>query len=86
MTYQQSIREKAIPKLISIWIEFNTDYDPHIFYCHACRNPIMQYQGEVIMELPSNHPSKMPLIIQCKNQTCKRRYNIIGYVLEENNK
>lgn len=70
---------EKLPEYMSIYLIFYDDTVPHMYYCNACRNPIMQYRGEVIMEIPGLHDNNYPIIIQCKNDRCKRRYNFLGF-------
>ena len=71
-------------KTISVFLEKHDDGDQiHIFYCPSCRNPILQYQGETVLILPGLSPTKLPLLVKCKNKNCERVYNFEAFVEEE---
>lgn len=58
----------------SVWLKQNLNNDVKIFYCHLCRYPILQYQGDVVTLIPGEAPSQLPIIVQCKGKHCGNKY------------
>ena len=54
-----------------------------MYYCNDCRNPIMQYMGEVVMAVPGAEAVSLPIMIACSNKNCTRRYCFTGWVSRE---
>ena len=44
-----------------------------MYHCPDCRNPIAQYKGDAIMEVPGEAPEAYPFMVQCKNPKCGRK-------------
>lgn len=74
--------------VISVWLDYNPEDHWQPYFCTGCKNMIMQYKGEVVMEMPGEHPTTTPHMVQCSNPRCKRKYNFIAftYVLSERTK
>lgn len=53
-----------------------------IYHCPDCRNPIAQYRGSLIEEIPGEVPYAYPVKIQCKNPNCGRKI-IFQEVIEQ---
>jgi hypothetical protein len=70
---------KPIPKITTVYLEFYEGYGLHIYYCNSCRNPVMQYNGETMEEIPGFKRFTCMMIVQCKNPHCRRRYNFVGF-------
>lgn len=54
----------------------------HIFNCPDCKNPVLQYRGEIASILPGFTPVELPIIVQCSNRDCRRKYSF-NYFAEE---
>lgn len=65
----------------SVWLENRTeDILPKKFHCPVCRCPLFQYCGEVVSIIPGGSPTPVPVIIQCKNKNCGRKYYVHAMV------
>ena len=72
-------RDKNIKtKVVSIWLEEDTDASLVIRYCGQCRAPLFQYGGNEVMEVPGDSPSELPFYLQCRNKRCGIKYKIHG--------
>jgi RNase P subunit RPR2 len=69
-------------RTITVWLQYKIDKKIHPYFCPNCRNVVMTYGGDVVMEMPGEHPNNMPFVVQCKNPNCKTRYHFIGFVKE----
>jgi len=66
---------------VSVWIEENTSkIIPIMYYCSKCRCPVFQYIGNLITEIPGGSPAKVPIIKQCPNKQCGRKYYVNAIV------
>jgi hypothetical protein len=74
-------RFKARKRLYTVWIVASPEM--RIYHCPDCRNPIAQYRGEAVMEVPGLYPSELPVIIQCKNVNCGRKVMFQAVVTQE---
>lgn len=69
-------------RTITVWLKYQIDKKIHPYFCPNCRNVVMTYAGDVVMEMPGEHPNNMPIVVQCKNPNCRTRYHFIGFVKE----
>jgi hypothetical protein len=74
---------KARKRLYTVWIVSSRDPGLKMYHCPDCRNPIAQYKGEAVMEVPGLFPSPLPVIIQCKNVNCGRKVMFQAVVTQE---
>ena len=49
-----------------------------IYHCPDCRNPIAQYKGDIVSEVPGEAPHPYPVMIQCRNIKCGRKIMFVG--------
>ena len=82
MTLTRDIRESNVKEVhVSVWLEENRSSRPMIYYCSKCRYPVLQHQGEMVMELPGTYYQPVPIIVQCKGRNketglpCGRKYH-----------
>lgn len=56
--------------------------DPYLrpFFCPDCRNMILQYGGEVARIVPDQTSTNLPIVVQCRNRDCGRKYQFISFV------
>lgn len=47
----------------------------YMFRCIRCGSPILQYMGFVVQILPGLAPVNLPIIIRCRNSSCKHYYS-----------
>lgn len=64
---------RASKRVITVTTVFKNDGDWSIYHCPDCRNPIAQYKGDVVEEMPGEAPANYPVLIQCKNPNCGRK-------------
>jgi len=66
---------KIIPakRIYTVWIVKTADDKWRIYHCPDCRNPVAQYQGDIIAEIPGKVPNSYPIMIQCRNPNCGRK-------------
>jgi len=58
----------------------NKDAELKIYYCSTCRCPLIQFKGDLLQELPGLKEVKLPILLQCRNQECGRKYLINAIV------
>jgi len=61
----------------------NKKSDLKVYYCSTCRYPLLQFKGDLIQELPGCKEVELPIILQCKNPTCGRKYLINAIVKKD---
>lgn len=61
-------------RITSVWLEVNQSVGLEMFNCPTCKAPILQIQGDIVTMLPGESPSRLPIIIQCRNPNCGRKY------------
>jgi hypothetical protein len=66
---------KYTPKkrVYTIWVVESWSEKWMIYHCPDCRNPIAQYKGDLVAEVPGEAPTPYPVQIQCKNPNCGRK-------------
>jgi len=66
---------KYIPKkrVYTVWVVRSDDDEWRIYHCPDCKNPIAQYKGDMVAEVPGCPPFHYPIMIQCKNPKCGRK-------------
>lgn len=69
----KSKRPRAAKRVYTVWIVPKEDDKWLIYHCPDCRNPIAQYNGELVAEIPGEAPKPYPVKIQCKNPSCGRK-------------
>ena len=69
-------------KYCSVRLEYD-EFNWHMFYCADCRNPVMQYKGEIIEIIPGLEESHLPFIVMCSNVNCQKLYNFIWVLKSE---
>jgi len=62
----------------SVWLEESDNIE--IYYCPKCRCPVFQHKGNVVQELPGDSDANPPIIIQCRNKNCGKKYMIHPFV------
>ncbi len=69
------IREKIKDiDVVTISIVENHTDKLKMFNCPTCTNPLFQYQARIVSILPGMVPTEVPIVIQCKNTSCKQKY------------
>ena len=63
----------AVKRIMTVYTVFKRDGDWSMYYCPDCRNPIAQYKGDLVAEVPGGTPSNYPVMVQCKNFNCGRK-------------
>jgi hypothetical protein len=64
---------RASKRVITVFTVFKEDGGWSIYHCPDCRNPVAQYKGDLVAEVPGETKSKYPVMIQCKNPNCGRK-------------
>jgi len=61
-----------------ITISIVENYSGHfiLFRCSICGNPVFEFRGRVVSELPGGAPVEIPIVVQCQHSNCKQRYLI----------
>lgn len=77
-TFDGRVQDKVA--ITSVYLEKFVDGSIHKFFCSDCRNAVCQYQGEVVSIVPGLAPSSLPLLVQCSNEKCRRKYQFISFV------
>lgn len=67
--------ERLIPRkrVYTVFVVPRYDNKWLIYHCPDCRNPIAQYKGEMVAEIPGEAPRGYPVLVQCKNPKCGRK-------------
>lgn len=60
-------------RIYTVWLVKDNDDRWNIYHCPDCRNPIAQYKGAAVCEIPGETPGAVPVMIQCKNTNCGRK-------------
>lgn len=76
------IRIKSVTT--TVYLSRPESQDLHKFHCVDCRTPILQYKGEAVKIVPGFNVASLPIVVQCSNSRCKRKYNFISFVEELN--
>lgn len=66
-------RFRASKRVITVYTVFKNNGDWSIYHCPDCRNPIAQYKGDLVAEIPGEVKSDYPVMVQCKNPNCGRK-------------
>jgi len=66
-------RYRPAKRVYTVWLVPNESDKWNIYHCPDCRNPVAQYRGELVAEVPGCAPSTYPVQIQCKNPNCGRK-------------
>lgn len=68
-----------IPKkrVYTIWLVQRWSNDWTLYHCPDCRNPIFEYKGDLIAEIPGEIQQGFPIRVQCKNPNCGRKVVIM---------
>jgi len=72
-THVAVVDEKPV-EYTSVWIKKHKNKGIKIFYCHQCRYPVFQYEGDIVTLLPGSVPSPLPILCQCKGKNCGHKY------------
>lgn len=67
-------KEKPIISVVLLKPDEEHEHQYCMFFCNDCKNAIMQYKGEIISIIPGQTESEAPIIVQCSNQKCRRKY------------
>ncbi len=54
---------------------WNPVKEPEVYFCPKCRMPVIEYQHQLMQEVPGGIPGTHPLRIRCKNKSCPREYH-----------
>ena len=57
----------------TVWVVAPEDDRWKIYHCPDCKNPVAQYKGDLVAEMPGEAPEPYPIKIQCKNPNCGRK-------------
>lgn len=86
----QTNRYRPIKREFTVWLIWVTDPEWKMYWCPDCRQPIIQYKGDLIMEHPGIdgsmldiQPTTPPLMVQCKNAGCGRKIMFQGVAKRE---
>lgn len=78
---------KPKKRVFTVWLLYVDEPDWKMYWCPDCRKPVMQYKGDLIMEHPGIDadgtyikPVAPPILIQCKNERCGRKFMFQGTV------
>lgn len=63
----------ATKRTFTVFVVTPSDDQWKIYHCPDCRNPIAQYKGDLVAEIPGAVSSEYPVKIQCKNAKCGRK-------------
>ena len=63
----------ARKRTITVWTVSENEGGWKIYHCPDCRNPVAQYKGDLVAEVPGGVPDEYPVLIQCKNSNCGRK-------------
>jgi hypothetical protein len=72
----ETMRWRPRKRIYTVWLIYVATTDWLMYFCPDCRNPIAQYQGQLVMEHPGYKPFNLdhaPVMIQCKNPQCGRK-------------
>ena len=69
----KTLKTVAAKRTYTVWLVPTEDDDWRIYHCPDCRNPIAQYKGDLVAEIPGESPSPFPVKVQCKNPLCGRK-------------
>lgn len=66
---------RLIPRkrVYTVWVVPRSDGAWKMYNCPDCRNPIAQYKGDLVVEIPGESPEPYPIMVQCKNPKCGRK-------------
>lgn len=67
----------------TLYLQSNNEAELKIYYCSTCRCPLLQFKGDLIQELPGLAEAKLPMILQCRNPSCGRKYMVIAIVRQD---
>lgn len=63
----------AKKRVITLFTIPKNDDTWSIYHCPDCKNPIAQYKGDLVAEIPGEAPTHYPIMVQCKNPKCGRK-------------
>lgn len=70
-------KETGLPRpkkrVYTVWLVSRWTDEWTIYYCPDCRNPIIEYKGDLIAEIPGEVKEGYPIRVQCKNPNCGRK-------------
>lgn len=75
-------QKKFTTTVTLIRVNPNVNDEANMFFCNDCKNAVAQYKGEVIKIHPGEVEVDAPLIVQCSNPKCNRKY-LFNYFVEE---
>jgi len=73
-------RYVAKKRVYTVWLVSSSDDRWKIYHCPDCRNPVAQYKGDLVAEVPGETAKPYPVMIQCKNPNCGRKILFNGVV------
>ena len=82
LTHFQTVN-KVQTKFISLWIEENPTLDEKLAYCMWCRCPLFAVKGSIVTVIPGDSPSKLPVVVQCRNKNCGHKWRLNLLVKKE---
>ena len=68
-----TLKPRAAKRVYTVWLVAQQDDRWNIYHCPDCRNPIAQYKGDLVAEIPGEIENPYPVKIQCKNPKCGRK-------------
>lgn len=71
--------------ITTVYLSRPENHELHIFHCPDCKNPVIQYAGEIVKIIPGMNETKLPIVVECSNGRCKRKYNFITFLEELDN-
>lgn len=67
----------------TLYLQSNKKAELKIYYCSTCRCPLLQFKGDLVQELPGLTEAKLPMIIQCRNPQCGRKFMVTAIVKKD---
>ena len=68
-------------EVITVVLNHDKSDNINIFHCPYCGNKMIQFKGNIAQILPGEVPMKLPTILRCSNNKCRRNYcfrDIVG--------
>lgn len=69
----KTLKMIAKKRTYTVFVVPRDDGDWSIYHCPDCRNPVSQYRGDLVCEIPGEAPGPYPVKVQCKNPKCGRK-------------
>lgn len=66
-------RMRPAKRIYTVWLVKVEDDEWRIYHCPDCKNPLAQYKGSLIAEVPGETQDSYPMMVQCKNPNCGRK-------------